>query len=185
MNEEQARKKIQDLKAFYGHLLTYAAFMVGLAITNFMTYRQGGGEIWVVYPLVFWGAVVLLQGLAVHWSLGRGRAWEEEKFRELTGWNATQEELARLSQRIETLLTIVSAGRDQALEPELDAIREQLLAARQTLERYRSPLDETEEGTLKKRDVTEMIERLEAFVTSRAFQHLDSTNPQGKPGPSS
>ena len=32
MNEDEAKKKIRALKAFYRHLLMYAVFMVGLVV---------------------------------------------------------------------------------------------------------------------------------------------------------
>ncbi len=185
MNEDEAKKKIRALKAFYRHLLMYAVFMVGLAIVNFTTYMNGDREIWVIYPLVFWGATVLLQGLAVHGRLGNIKQWEERKFRELTGWNATKEELVRLTQRVDTLLKIVSLDSDDELTPELVDVRAQLLEAKGALERYQSPLDRSGETSLKMRDVVDLIERLEAVVTSRAFRHFDSAMARSNAAPPS
>ena len=48
MNEREAKKRIQALKAFHGHLLTFAVFMACLGIINFMTYLRGAPEIWVI-----------------------------------------------------------------------------------------------------------------------------------------
>lgn len=185
MREEEARKKIKDLKAFYGHLVMFTVIMVCLAIVNLMTYLRGDPEIWVIYPLVFWGAMVLLQGIAVHHSFGAGKRWEEEKFRELTGWNSTNEELVRLSQRVDTLLTILSSDGDRSLSPELEALRQQLLEVRSTIERFQSPLDASEsddDAPLRKQDVVSMIERLEAVLTSRAFQQFDDATTQTERG---
>jgi hypothetical protein len=175
MNEKEARQKIKALKAFYGHLLLYAVFIGCLAVVNVMTFAKGDHEIWVIYPAMFWGAVVFLQGVAVQTSFGWGKKWEEEKFRELTGWNAAREELARLSERVDTLLKISSSD-DAELDAELDDIRKTLLDAKRAINHYQSPLAQPPEAAFDNFDKHAMmkaIEKLEALLTSRAFQRLD------------
>jgi hypothetical protein len=171
MNEKEARQKIKALKAFYAHLLFYVVVIACLAVVNVMTFVKGD-QFWVIYPAMFWGAVVLLQGVTVQTSFGWGKKWEEEKFRELTGWNATREELARLSDRVDTLLRISSSDNAE-LDAELDGIRRTLLDAKRAINHYQSPLDQRAETTFDKRAMMKAIEKLEALFTSRAFQRLD------------
>lgn len=172
MNEQAARKRIKALKGFYSHLMVYAVFIGSLAIINFMTYRDDQ-VIWVVYPLVSWGAVVFLHGWGAH-GFGWGRKWEEEKLRQLTGWDATRDELARLSDRVDALLTILSGEKDGAIGSELEEIRTTLLDAKRTIDHYQSPLDESA-GTkpMDKRTVIRAIEKLEALLTRHALQRFE------------
>ncbi|MCD4690500.1 2TM domain-containing protein [bacterium] len=78
---ERARKRVEELKEFYTHLLTYVIVNAFLIVLNLMT---SPGYYWVKWPLLGWGL-----GLAIHagtvfipgacW----GRAWEERKIKEL------------------------------------------------------------------------------------------------------
>lgn len=181
MNEKEARQKIKALKAFYMHLLLYVVFIGCLAVVNLMTFSEGDPEIWVIYPAMFWGAIVLLQGITVQTSFGWGKKWEEEKFRELTGWSATRDELARLSDRVDTLLRISSSDNAQ-LDAELETIRKTLLDAKRAINHYQSPLDQPAE-TLDKRAMMKAVEKLEALLTSRAFQRLDEAAANGRSEP--
>ena len=175
MNETEARKKVVALKGFYGHLLTYVLFIGALGVVNFMTYLRGAPEIWVVFPGALWGAAVLLHGVTVFVGFGRGKKWEEEKVRQLMGWSATQEELARLSERVETLLRIVSGDDRKDLNAEFEEIRNTLLEAKRAINYYKAPLDQPGEPSLDKRAMIKAVEKLEAVLTSRAFQHFEET----------
>ena len=175
MNETEARKRVMALKAFYGHLLTYVLFIGALGVVNFMTRLRGAPEIWVVFPGVLWGAAVLLHGASLYAGFGRGKKWEEEKVRQLMGWSATQEELARLSERVETLLRIVSGEDSKELGSELGEIRNTLLEAKRAINYYKAPLDQPGEPSLDKRAMIKAVEKLEAVLTSRAFQQFEET----------
>lgn len=172
MNHDEARQRVQALKGFYGHFAIYAVFMVFLSVVNFLSYAEAG-RIWVIYPLLGWGTLVAVHGLAVFLGSGGAQRWEERKIRELTGWSATREELARLSERVETLLRIVADERDEALDPELAAARRTLIDAREAINRQQSPLEKTDTGALRKREVVELVERLEALLTSRELRRFD------------
>lgn len=69
-----AYRKAQQVRGFYGHLLTYVLVNAGLAAINLLTFPK---MLWFVFPLIGWGL-----GLAAHaakafdllpWS---GVAWE-------------------------------------------------------------------------------------------------------------
>lgn len=172
MNENEARKHIREIKGFYGHLMSFVVVMIGLAVTNIMTYLQGDPAIWVVMPFVFWGGWVFLHGLKVY-NRPRGRKWEEEKFRELTGWGASGEELANLADRVDILLAII-----ESVKPgsgiDVDEARRTLEDVKRTIEYYQSPLDRSSEKTIEKDKAIRSVEKLEALVTSREFRQLDA-----------
>lgn len=172
MNENEARKHINDLKGFYGHLMSFIVVMIGLVVTNVFTFLQGDPAIWVVMPFMFWGGFVFLHGWAVI-RYPKGRRWEEEKFRELTGWSASGEELANLADRVNILLTILGSAKGGA-GIDVDEARRTLQDVKRTIEYYQAPLDRRGEDTIEKDTVIHMVERLEALVTSREFRQMDA-----------
>lgn len=178
MNEKEARKHINDLKGFYGHLMSFIVVMIGLVVTNVFTFLRGDPAIWVVMPFMFWGGFVFLHG----WGVMRyphGRRWEEEKFRELTGWSASGEELANLADRVDILLTILNSAQGGA-GIDVEEARRTLKDVKRTIEYYQAPLDKDVDDTLEKDKVIHMVEKLEALVTSREFRQRDpdlSSNP--------
>ena len=172
MNEKEARKHIRDLKGFHGHLMSFIVVMIGLAITNILTYLSGDPAIWVVMPFVFWGGWVFIHGWNVY-KKPQGRKWEEEKFRELTGWSASGEELENLADRVDILLTIISSvdgdtgfNREEAVQTLRDVKR--------TIEYYQSPLEKKGEETIEKDKVFRVVEKLEAMVTSHEFRQRNA-----------
>lgn len=174
MNEHDAKKHIKALRAFHGHLLMYVLFIGCLAVVNFTTFLRGDHEIWVIYPMMFWGAVVLLQGVGTYGNIGAGKRWEEDKLRELTGWTASDDELARLAQRADTLLRILSDEDGRELGPALQVAKQRLLDAKRAIAHYRSPIEGEDDTGLTKLDVIDIIEKLEDTLTRREFQRIDS-----------
>lgn len=74
---DSAVRHVNQLKGFYGHLISYVAVNTLLIVINLVTEPH---QIWFIYPLLGWGA-----GLAIHaislFALGKG--WEERKIREI------------------------------------------------------------------------------------------------------
>jgi len=78
---EKARKRVEEIRGFYTHLLTYVLVNLGLFILNIVT---SPGHFWFFWPLFGWGIGVLAHGLSVFgprrlW----GSEWEERKIKEL------------------------------------------------------------------------------------------------------
>jgi len=78
---EKARKRVEEIKGFYTHLLTYVIVNLGLFILNLVT---SPGSFWFFWPLFCWGIGVLAHGWSVFgprrfW----GSEWEERKIKEL------------------------------------------------------------------------------------------------------
>lgn len=160
MNEEQAQERIEELRGYYGHLASFIGVNLFLFMINMVT---SPGSIWFVYPLFGWGIGMICHTFAVFWS---GADWEARKMQELTGLSNTQDELARLSERTENLITILSSVNWEKIDPELMHTRESLENAKQNIVR----LQEGDKGTSQE-DVIREIEKLEEFVTSSKFDY--------------
>ncbi|MFM2400176.1 MAG: hypothetical protein RL341_2333 [Pseudomonadota bacterium] len=76
-----AKKRVEDIKGFYGHLLSYVLVNALLAAINLIFSPK---QIWFVFPLMGWGIGVAVHAFSV-WgpSMWFGRAWEEKKIAEL------------------------------------------------------------------------------------------------------
>ena len=162
MNEQQARKRIKELKGFYGHLGAFIGTNLFLFVVNMINLRHGD-DIWFVYPLFAWGIGLISH--AFHVYVG-GKDWEKRKMEELTGHQQTQDELARLNERTDNLVTILSAVNWEKIDPALVETRENLEAARDKITRL-----QREEDSASQAEVEREIQKLEEFVTSSKFDY--------------
>ncbi len=162
MNEEQARERIEELRGFYAHLAAYVAVNVFLILVNLVT---SSGFLWFIFPLAGWGIGLAIHAVMVFWT---GNEWETRKLEELTGLKQTQDELQRLSERTDALVTILASVDWERIDPELLRTRDNLEEAR---ERVRALRTHADPGV--QEEVREEIEKLEAFVTSSEFAYYD------------
>ena len=162
MNEEQAQKRIEELKGFYGHLTAYVAVNLFLFFLNMFTSPDA---IWFVYPLFGWGIGLVIHAFEVFWT---GNDWEARKMEELTGLKSTKDEVQRLSERTDALVTILASVDWEKIDPELLQTRRNLEAARDRINGLRNSGDARSQA-----EVTREIERLEEFVTSPKFAYYD------------
>lgn len=76
----QARKKVENIKGFYGNLV---AFILVNAILIFINLYTSPKYLWFFWPLCWWGLGVVFHGLKVFEVFpGMGKEWEERKIRE-------------------------------------------------------------------------------------------------------
>jgi hypothetical protein len=79
---ENAKKRVEDLKGFYGHLISYITVIGGLAAIDALT----GGGWWFYWVAIPWGIGLVIHALMLFLVEGRlGRNWEERKVREYMG----------------------------------------------------------------------------------------------------
>ncbi len=168
MNKEEARERVEELRDFYSHLAAYVAVNLFLFGLNMFTDSDG---IWFIYPLLGWGIGIVIHAADVFWT---GGDWAERKMEQLTGHRETQDELQRLSERTDALVSILSSVNWEKIDPELVETRDTLEAAKASLAR----LQDTDD-TQSKKEVTEQIEKLEAFVTSSKFDYYDLASNDG------
>ena len=75
-----ARKKVNDIKGFYGNLIAYVIFNGFFLILNLLT---SPSHLWFYWPLLGWGVGVLFHGMKVlGYSPFFGKDWEERKIKE-------------------------------------------------------------------------------------------------------
>ncbi len=170
MNEEAARKRIAELRGYYGHLAAYGAvnlFLFGLNI--FLT----PDFYWFFFPLFGWGI-----GLAIHTVhvFGTGHDWERRKLEELTGLKTTRDELERLSERTDALVTIMASVDWEKIDPNLRDTRRNLEDAQRRIAELRGSDDPASQA-----EVMREIEKLEAFVTSSRFDYYERAAEDAKP----
>ena len=162
MNEEQAKERIEELRGFYAHLAAYVAVNVFLLIVNLITSPE---VLWFFFPLLGWGIGLAIHAVTVFWT---GNEWERRKMEELTGLKHTQDELERLSERTDALVSILASVDWEKIDPELLRTRSNLEDARARVAALRTHAD-----TDAQEEVREEIEKLEAFVTSSKFAYYD------------
>ena len=77
----KAQKRVEDIKGFYGNLMSYIIINTGLAILNLVTSPE---HLWFLYPLIGWGIGVVIHFCSVfNFIPFLGHDWEERKIREL------------------------------------------------------------------------------------------------------
>ncbi len=77
---EAAKKRVDDIKGFYVHILIYLVVNFMLFVINIVT---SPGTYWFYWPLIGWGIGIVIHGLSVFVFEGIfGREWEERKIRD-------------------------------------------------------------------------------------------------------
>lgn len=76
---ERAKKRVDELKGFYGHVLAFITVNSGLAVLDALT----GDDWWFYWVLIPWGIGMVIHAVTLFITEGRfGRQWEERKIRE-------------------------------------------------------------------------------------------------------
>jgi hypothetical protein len=80
-NYFKAQKKIEEIKAFYGHIVSYIFVNIGLAVLNIVTSPQ---HLWFLYPALGWGIGLAIHGIKTFdYMPFLSNDWEERKVKEL------------------------------------------------------------------------------------------------------
>ncbi|NEU31672.1 2TM domain-containing protein [bacterium LRH843] len=75
----RAKKRVQNLKAFYIHLTVYILVNMMLFSINVLT---DASNWWFIYPLGGWGFGVVIHGITTFAGGHFGVDWEERKIKE-------------------------------------------------------------------------------------------------------
>ena len=73
----RAKKRVEDIKGFYGNLLSYCLVIPALILVNYYSYW---GYQWFWFPMLGWGMGLVFHAFGV---FGYGKSWEERKIQEL------------------------------------------------------------------------------------------------------
>ncbi|MFD2445307.1 2TM domain-containing protein [Bacillus sp. CGMCC 1.16607] len=77
----RAKKRVQNLKAFYIHLTVYVLVNIMLFVINL---SSDAGNWWFIYPLGGWGIGLLVHAVTTFAFGNFGSDWEERKIKEYT-----------------------------------------------------------------------------------------------------
>ncbi|MCP9228215.1 2TM domain-containing protein [Bacillus mycoides] len=75
----RAKKRMENLKAFYIHLTVY--ILVNLMFF-FINISSDSSKLWFLYPLGGWGIGIVIHGLTTFPFGIFGKEWEERKIKE-------------------------------------------------------------------------------------------------------
>jgi hypothetical protein len=76
----RAEKRVNELRGFYSHLLTYCIVNAGLFLINYLCTPQ---HWWFLWSLLGWGIGLLCHGLTVCRCGVWGETWKERKIAEI------------------------------------------------------------------------------------------------------
>ncbi|MBB6371306.1 2TM domain-containing protein [Chryseobacterium shigense] len=74
---EKAKKRVKELKSFYGNLISYCTVIPFLVIINLITSPK---NLWFYFPMLGWGIGLVSHAFKV---FGVGESWKERKIREI------------------------------------------------------------------------------------------------------
>ena len=76
----KARKRVEEIKGFYGNLIAYVIVNIGLMVINLLT---SPAHLWFFWPMLGWGVGVFFHGMKVfNYMPFLGKEWEEKKIKE-------------------------------------------------------------------------------------------------------
>ncbi|TDE02390.1 2TM domain-containing protein [Flavobacterium hiemivividum] len=82
-NEERyfkAKKRVEEIKGFYGNLIAYIIVNIGLLALNLVT---SPNHLWFYWPMLGWGIGVIIHGMKVfNYMPFLRKDWEEQKIKE-------------------------------------------------------------------------------------------------------
>lgn len=73
----RAKKQVEEIKGFYGNLISYCLVIPFLI---FLNYKTSWGFQWFWFPMLGWGMGIVFHAFAV---FGYGKTWEERKIQEI------------------------------------------------------------------------------------------------------
>lgn len=81
----KARKRIAEIKGFYGHLFSFAVINIGFFVINSVTSpNYFWFDYWFYWQLLIWGIGLLFHGLkAFNYSPFFNKEWKEKKIKEI------------------------------------------------------------------------------------------------------
>jgi hypothetical protein len=77
---QRAERRIEELRRFYSHLLTYCMVNAGIFIINYLSSPHHWWFFWILFG---WGIGLLCHGLSICRHGLWGEAWKERKIAEL------------------------------------------------------------------------------------------------------
>lgn len=77
---QQAKKQVQEIRGFYGHLISFISVMLFLLFINL---KYSEDHLWFYWPMLGWGIGILFHAMKVFNIVPFfGKDWEERKIKE-------------------------------------------------------------------------------------------------------
>ena len=76
---QEAKKRVEEIKGFYFHLISYIVVNAVLVVINLLTSPE---YLWFIWPIIGWGIGLLIHAFTVFGNV-MGKAWEERKIKEI------------------------------------------------------------------------------------------------------
>ena len=76
---EKAKQRVEEIKGFYIHLVTYILVNAFLVILNLLSSPE---YLWFIWPLLGWGIGLVIHAFSTFNNLW-GKSWEERKIKEI------------------------------------------------------------------------------------------------------
>ena len=76
----KAKKRVEEIKGFYGNLIAYIVVNTGFVVLNLITSPK---HLWFFWPMIGWGIGLAFHGMKVfNYMPFLGKDWEERKIKE-------------------------------------------------------------------------------------------------------
>ena len=76
---QEAKKRVEEIKGFYSHLVAYILVNAVLVVINLLTSPE---YLWFIWPIIGWGVGLIIHAFFVFSNL-LGKSWEERKIKEI------------------------------------------------------------------------------------------------------
>ena len=76
---QEAKERVEEIKGFYFHLITYIVINAVLVVINLLTSPE---YLWFIWPIIGWGVGLVIHGFSVFGNF-LGKSWEERKIKEI------------------------------------------------------------------------------------------------------
>ena len=78
---EKARKRVEEIKGFYSHLIVYVIVNIGLFLLNLFT---NPGNWWFYWVIIGWGIGLFFHAMGTFvFNRFPGKQWEDRKIKEV------------------------------------------------------------------------------------------------------
>jgi hypothetical protein len=76
---QDAKRRVEEIKGFYWHLVCYLVINAVLVVINLLTSPE---YYWFIWPLLGWGVGLIIHAFSALGGLW-GKSWEERKIKEI------------------------------------------------------------------------------------------------------
>ncbi len=76
---QEAKKRVEEIKGFYFHLISYILVNTVLVVINLLMSPE---YLWFIWPILGWGVGLIIHAFTTFGNV-MGKSWEERKIKEI------------------------------------------------------------------------------------------------------